>query len=89
MSKITVKDAEELRNKGVLSKTALEAMEKKGFVSKKRENTRRFVKTADGKWVEPMMYFRGGKNTKPSNEMTQFQTEYNTLLEKYTVTRSN
>ena len=83
MSKITVKDAEELRNKGVLSKTALEAMEKK------RENTRRFVKTADGKWVEPMMYFRGGKNTKPSNEMTQFQTEYNTLLEKYTVTRSN
>ena len=62
-------------------------MEKKGFVSKKRENTRRFVKTADGKWVEPMMYFRGGKNTKLSKRQNEFVNKFNSLLKEYTTIR--
>ena len=47
---------------------------------------KRYIKTADGKWVQPMLYFRGGKGLKNSKEMNEFQEKYNALLEEYTVT---
>ena len=46
------------------------------------------MKTSDGKWVEPMLYFRGSKDTTKSKRMESFITEYNNLLEKYTTTRN-
>jgi hypothetical protein len=89
MGKITVKDAEALRTSGILSEAAVTEMQGKGLVSKDRTTVRRFIKTADGKWVEPMLYFRGSKDTTRSKRMESFVTEYNSLLEKYTTTRNN
>ena len=89
MGKISQKATQELVEKGILSKEALSEMENNGLVSKNKSNIRRFMKTADNKFVEPSLYFRGAKGTKPSNEMTQFTTEYQKLLEKYTITKTN
>ena len=83
MSKITQKDADALVSSGILSDKAREAMEGKGFVSKKRSTIRKFMKTADGKMVEPMFYFRGGKDTTNSKKQNEFITNYNTLVNEY------
>ena len=88
MGKITVKDAEALQTSGILSEAAVTEMQDKGLVSKERTTVRRFMKTSDGKWVEPMLYFRGSKDTTKSKRMDSFVTEYNNLLEKYTTTRN-
>tara|TARA_R100001594_G_scaffold24975_3_gene49005 strand:+ start:1195 stop:1473 length:279 start_codon:yes stop_codon:yes gene_type:complete len=86
MGKITVKDAETLKKNKVLSEAALKEMQDQGLVSKERTTVRRFMKTADNVYVEPTLYFRGGKNTTKSKKMESFITEFNTLLEKYTTT---
>ena len=88
MGKITVKDAEALKDSGILSDAAVAEMQDKGLVSKERTTVRRFMKTSDGKWVEPMLYFRGSKDTTKSKKMESFITEYNTLMVKYTTTRN-
>ena len=88
MGKITVKDPEALKTSGILSDAAVTEMQDKGLVSKERTTVRRFMKTSDGKWVEPMLYFRGSKDTTKSKKMESLITEYNTLLEKYTTTRN-
>ena len=88
MGKITVKDAEALQQSGLLSDSAVAEMQSQGFVSKKRNTVRRFFKTAEGQWVEPRLYFRGGKDTTKSKKMESFITEYNKLLEKYTTVRN-
>ena len=88
MGKITVKDAVALQDSGILSEAAVTEMQDKGLVSKERTTVRRFIKTSEGKWVEPMLYFRGSKDTTKSKKMESFITEYNNLLEKYTTTRN-
>ena len=64
-------------------------MQNKGLVSKNKTTVRRFIKTADGKWVEPQLYFRGSKDTTKSKRMESFITDYNKLVEKYTTTRNS
>ena len=89
MGKITVKDAEALQQSGLLSDSAVAEMQSQGFVSKERNTVRRFFKTAEGQWVEPRLYFRGGKDTTKSKKMESFITEYNKLLEKYSTVRNS
>ena len=89
MGKISQKDTEALVSSGVLSKRALTEMEDKNLVAKNKSSVRRFMKTADGKFVEPSLYFRGAKGTKPSKKMTEFTNEYQKLLDKYTTTKTN
>ena len=89
MGKISQKDTQKLVNSGILSKKALSEMTDKGLVAKNKNSVRRFMKTADGKFVEPSLYFRGAKGTKPSKRMTTFLVEYQELLEKYTTTKTN
>ena len=89
MGKITVKDAEALQQSGLLSDKAVTEMQNQGWVSKERNTVRRFFKTAEGQWVEPRLYFRGGKDTTKSKKMESFITEYNKLLEKYTTVRNS
>jgi|TARA_R110002126_G_C10099869_1_gene466059 hypothetical protein len=89
MGKISQKDTQKLVESGILSNKALSEMKDKGIVAKNKNTVRRFMKTADSKFVEPSLYFRGAKGTKPSNEMTEFLTEYQKLLEKYTTTKTN
>ena len=88
MGKISQKDTEALVSSGVLSKSALTEMENKNLVAKNKSSVRRFMKTADGKFVEPSLYFRGAKGTKPSKKMTEFTNEYQKLLEKYTTIKT-
>jgi len=89
MSKLSQKDADALVSSGVLSDTAREAMVGKGFVSKKRSTIRKFMKTADGKMVEPMFYFRGGKDTTNSKRQDEFMTKYNALVTEYSSIKTN
>tara|TARA_R100000781_G_scaffold56978_2_gene36868 strand:- start:1189 stop:1464 length:276 start_codon:yes stop_codon:yes gene_type:complete len=88
MGKLSAKDAEDLKKSGVLSKTALSEMEKSGHVSKTSNKTKKFFKTADGKFVTPMLYFRGSKNTTPSKKMETFVSDYEKLVDKYATTKT-
>jgi len=88
MGKISQKDTQDLVESGILSKKELSEMTDKGLVAKNKNAVRRFMKTADGKFVEPSLYFRGAKGTKPSKKMTEFTTEYQKLLEQYTTTNT-
>lgn len=87
MGKLTSKDAQALKESGILSTKALDEMEKSGHVSKGKTTVRKFFKTADGKMVEPRLYFRGGKDTTPSKRMVTFIAAYSDLLDKYATTQ--
>ncbi len=89
MGKISAKDRDELIKSGVLSKKALAEMESKNLVAKNKATTKRFMKTADGRYVEPQLYFRGAKGAKPSKKMEEFTAAYTKLKEKYTTTKTN
>ena len=82
-------DIEKLKKAGVLTKKSAAELEKSGGVSKKRTSVKRVLKTADGKWVTPTLYYRGGKNTRPSKKQTELTTKINKLIETYTTARSN
>ena len=82
-------DIEKLKKAGVLSKKSTDELEKTGGVSKKRSSVIRVLKTADGRWVSPTLYYRGGKNTRPSKKQTELTNKINTLITKYTVERKN
>ena len=85
---IKKEDTQKLVKSGVLSKKALAEMENSNVIAKNKTIVKRFMKTADGKFVEPSLYFRGAKGTKPSKKMTEFTTEYQKLLEKYTTIKT-
>ena len=89
MGKISQKDTQELVESGILSKKALSEMTEKGLVSKNRTSSKRFIKTSEGTFVTPCLYFRGAKNTTPSKKMENFLSDYEKLLEKYTTTKTN
>jgi len=80
-------DIEKLKEAGVLSAKATEALDKSGGVSKRNIAPKRFIKTADNQWVIPTLYYRGGKNTKPSEKQSELTTKINTLITKYTIER--
>ena len=89
MGKISVKDTDALVESVVLSKKALNELEKKNLVAKNKTSVKRFMKTADGKFVEPTLYFRGAKGTKASKKMEEFTNKYNELVSKFTTTKTN
>ena len=89
MGKLTVKDAEDLLKSQILSEESIAELQNKGMVSKQRQSVKRFIKTADNKWVEPKLYFRGAKGIEKSKKMESFISDFNTILEKYTTTRNN
>ena len=88
MGKLSAKDADKLKKSGILSKKALDEMENKGLVSKGRTSVKRFIKTSEGKFVIPCLYFRGAKNTTPSKKMESFLADYEKLVEKYTTIKT-
>ena len=88
MGKLSAKDAAKLAKSGLLSKKALNEMENNGFLSKGSTSVKRFIKTADGKFVTPCLYFRGAKDTTPSKKMQSFIADYEKLVEKYTTVKT-
>ena len=88
MGKIKQSDLDKLKEAGKLSASAEKALKKTKSVSKKTNTTRRFIKTKNGTYVSPSLYFRGGRGLEPSNEMIKFQAEYDKLVTKYTTTNT-
>ena len=86
MGKITGKDADKLKKSGILSKAALEEMQKKGLVSKSRTSNKKFFKTAEGNNVQYMHYWRGIGDSSPSKRMAEFLEKVNTLHSEYATT---
>ena len=89
MSKLSSKDADALLSSGILSDKSIKEMENKGFVGKKRTAMQRVMKTADGKWVQPTLYWRGGKGTKLSKRQVEYLTKFEKLNKEYTTIRTN
>ena len=88
MGKIKQSDLDKLKEAGKLSASAEKALKKTKSVSKKTSTTRRFIKTKNGTYDSPSLYFRGGRGLEPSNEMIKFQAEYDKLVTKYTTTNT-
>ena len=83
MGKLTVTEAEKLQKEGVLSSKAIVEMQKSGLIGTRKRGTRRYMKTAQGKWVCPQLYFQGLDGQTYSKKMTEFRTKFNNLLKDY------
>ena len=90
MGKITVKDATDLVKKGLLSEDDLKKLENENLVSKRASNPKKYVKSANGIYVEPMFYFKGlKKDGKYTKDMTKMRKEVNVVIGKYAVVKNN
>jgi len=89
MGKITVAEAEELADQGILTHKAIKEMQDSGLVSIRKRNTRRYMKTANGTWVCPQLYFQGLNGKDYSKKMAEFRDKFNTLVTEYTTERNN
>ena len=88
MGRLSVNDVEALQSKGILNTKTVKEMQEEGLVSTRSRNTARYMKTADGKWVSPQLYFQGRKGSEPSKKMVAFRTEFNTLINKYCTSKN-
>tara|TARA_R100000789_G_C2997285_1_gene147802 strand:+ start:932 stop:1207 length:276 start_codon:yes stop_codon:yes gene_type:complete len=88
MGKLTVAEAEQLRKEGVLNDKAIKEMQDSGLVSSRKRNTRRYMKTANGTWVCPQLYFQGLNGKDYSKKMVEFRDKFNTLVQQYTTVRN-
>ena len=77
MGKLTVAEAEQLEKEGVLTSKAIKEMQDSGLVSTRKRNTRRYMKTAEGNWVCPQLYFQGLKGSEYSKKMVEFRNRFN------------
>lgn len=86
MGKLSEGQAKDLLNKGVIDKTTYNKMKNDGIISAGRGVKRRYIQTADGSFVSPMLYFSGLKGAKYSDNMKKLKTEVNQIIEKFTTT---
>jgi hypothetical protein len=89
MGKLTVAEAEQLEKQGVLSNKAIKEMQDSGLVSTRKRNTRRYMKTANGTWVCPQLYFQGLNGKDYSKKMMEFRDKFNALVTEYATERNN
>lgn len=89
MGNLTVNEVEELQEAGVLTKKTVTTLQEKGLASARRRSSRRYMKTADGKWVSPTLYWRGAKDTEPSKRMQEFKDKFQALITEYTTTTTD
>ena len=88
MGKIKQSDIDKLKEAGKLSASAEKSLKQTKSISKTSTTTRRFMKTKNGTFVSPSLYFRGGRGLEASEEMLKFQSEYDKLVNKYTTTNN-
>ena len=89
MGKLTSANVETLKKEGILSATAVKEMEEKGLVSSKRRSNKKYIKTANGKLVSPLLYFQGIGKDKYSKRMMELRDEFNSLVSKYAIKKPN
>lgn len=86
MGKLSEGQAKDLLEKGVINKTTYAKMQNDGVISAGRGVKRRYIETAEGNYVSPMLYFAGLKGAKYSEEMKKLKSEVNQVIEKFTTT---
>ena len=89
MGKLTLAQADALKKTKLLDDKTITQMQDDGLISKGRRNSKRFMKTADGKYVSPQLYFQGINGGKYSKKMDAFRVEFQTLVNKYAVKTTN
>ena len=92
MGKLTRKEAEELHKIGRLDDETMEVLENEGLVSRRARGVRRVMKTKNGNYVTPQLYFRGlnnNENNEYSNKMTELRDKVNNLFNEYTTELNN
>ena len=87
MGKLSVADANELLDKGIITKDTLAKMQKDGLVSTRTKSAERYIQSNNGTWVTPIFYFRGLGGGKYTTLMTELRTEVSKVIEKYTVNK--
>jgi hypothetical protein len=88
MGVLTANDLESLQKAGIVNDKTAQGIKDKGLASNARRATKRFMKTKNGKWVSPTLYFRGGTDTEPSVKMNEFKQKFNELVKEYTTTNT-
>ena len=88
MGKLSVADANELLDKGIITEDTLAKMQKDGLVSTRTKSAERYIQSDNGTWVTPIFYFRGLGGSKYTVKMTELRTEINKVMEKYTVSKN-
>ena len=92
MGKLTRKEAEELHKIGRLDDETMEVLENEGLVSRRARGDRRVMKTKNGSYVTPQLYFRGlnnNGNNEYSKKMTELRDKVNNLFNDYTTELNN
>ena len=80
------KDVEIWKEKGVLTDDKIKELEKENLISKRSSNPKKYVKSANGVYVEPMFYFKGlKKDGKYTKDMTKMRKEVNSIISKYAI----
>ena len=87
MGKLSVADANELLDKGIITKDTLAKMQKDGLVSTRTKSAERYIQSNNGTWVTPIFYFRGLGGDKYTTLMTELRTEVSKVIEKHTVNK--
>ena len=85
MGKLSLADANELLEKGIIKKETLEQMQNDGLVSTRSKSVERYIESDSGIWVTPIFYFRGLGGSKYTSKMTELRAEVNKVISKYTV----
>ena len=88
MGKLTVTEAETLQKEGILSNKSVTEMQNQGLISKKRRGNKRYMKTANGSWVSPQLYFQGIGGQEYSKKMTELKDKVTKLFEDYTTNKN-
>jgi len=87
MGKLTVKQANELKDSGVITAETLTTLQKNGIVSTRTKRAERYIASKNGNWVIPVVYFRGLSGGGYSAEMTELKGKINDLIDSYTLTK--
>ena len=87
MGKLSVADANELLNRGIITKDTLAKMQEDGLVSTRSKSAERYIQSDSEVWVTPIFYFRGLGGGKYTTLMTELRTEVSKVIEKYTVNK--
>ena len=87
MGKLSLADANELLEKGIIKKETLEQMQNDGLVSTRSKSVERYIESSNGVWVTPIFYYRGLGGSKYTSEMTELRAEVNKVIDKYTVNK--
>ena len=85
MGRITVKEAEDLRQSGTLSDDTIKDLQDRGIISNRTRATKRYMFTQKKTKVYPTMYFRGlGKKETPTKDMVALRKEWTDIIIRYT-----